>query len=118
MRIIPRSPNDLLWHFASGAAIHYSLTALENYKLSRHYHETRTPLHQRHMRSWRMVPWHEKVGRTVGTIAMSPNTPVAAAAGVAAVGIATGTVVNEMTRRSINSSLYTTPYTSGFGSVV
>ena len=118
MRIIPRAPQDLLVHFASGAAIHYSITALENFKLSRHYSETRTPAHGRHMRTWRMVPFHEKVGRTMGTIAMSPLAPLVPAAGVVAVGVIGGTAVNEITRRSINSTQYTTPYTTGFGSVV
>ncbi len=70
------------------------------------------------MRTWRMVPFHEKVGRTMGTIAMSPLAPLVSTTGAAALGVIGGTAVNEITRRSINSTQYTTPFTSGFGSVV
>jgi len=118
VRIIPRTPQDLLVHFAQGAAIHYSITALENFKLGRHYQETRTPQHARHMRSWRMPPIHERVGKTIGHIVGSSIAPVAAAGAGGVAIVAGGTAVNEMTRRTIDSTYYTTPYTSGFGSVV
>lgn len=118
MRIIPRTPKDFLVHFASGAAIHYSITALENFKLRRHYQETRTPQHARHMRSWRMPPIHDRAGKTIGFIVGSPITPVAAALAGGVAIVAGGTAVNEITRSTIDSTFYTTPFTSGFGSVV
>lgn len=46
------------------------------------------------------------------------STPGAITIGAGAAVIATGTALNESTRRRIGSRHYTTPFTSGFGSVV
>lgn len=72
--------------------------------------------HGRGHPGWKSPGTTEKIGRIVGTIAMNPG--VAAMVVVGPSVVIGGTVTNEYTRRKIGSRFYSTPFTSGFGTVV
>ena len=65
---------------------------------------------------WKSPSTTDKLGRTLGSIANNPL--IASAAIIGPSVILAGTATNEYTRKKIGSRFYSTPFTSGFGSVV
>lgn len=65
---------------------------------------------------WKSPSTPDKLGRTLGAIAMNPGLAAAAVIGPAV--IIGGTATNEYTRKKIGSRFYSTPFSSGFGPVV
>ena len=122
--LVPRTPTQYLQTLALGQGAHLAFTKAQNLHLARFYRQVGMAPHQRHFWSMKKVSRTDKLGKVIGTIAMSELTvPVLATGGFVAAGYA----VSESTRRSISKShpgtrgapgAYTTPFSSGFGPVV
>ena len=72
--------------------------------------------HGKGISKWKSPSTIDKIGRSVGVAAMNPS--LVAAAVIAPTFIVGGVALNEKTRQRIGSRFFTTPFTSGFGTVV
>lgn len=124
---IPRTREEfvigLATHAAMAEAFNLGVTYIINENLARHYAETKTPAHARHYQSYRGPNAMERFGRSLGLFAMSSAAPtIVASVGTAVLAGAHEGAKKRMQRESpgygANPFAYTTPYSSGFGSVV
>ena len=123
---IPRNKEEWLFNMTVNAAIYQGasvfFTYVINQNLKLHYRDIRAPPQSRHFQSYRGPTQMQRWGKTMGTIALSPATPVVAAVVGAGVGVVATSVVYE---QSVNKSIrkgrqgfWFGPFVSGFGSVV
>ena len=123
---LPHTKEEWLLTTAINAGIYQGFSAVAswviNQNLKMHYRETRTPMAHRQYQSYRGPGQMDRVGKSIGMVALSPATPVVAAtagAGLASIAtsIAYERTVNEQIREG-QPNIWFGPYASGFGSVV